>query len=591
MDAFLNRRRLHFLSALALTCTLAAPVPGSAEARNTDAATGVEIQPELAEGLPVGLIYVHMVRSTGDPTRDEELKQQVADAYAARKGDVFRQMVAEFGLKRVRKLAAVRSAELRLYNTVPGGQVAIAIFVSPLGEAPVVPERAKGILATGDLREFPTILENDRSRFVFILNGGAGIFSDTDPWFGGYGDAFNGGNPTAKDPLGPGTSTWVEAYVEPGLGGISQVSDYPLYLYGAASWLISGTAGHDIYNSGHWGHGDFEKLYAGMIWNLPAEDALVDVSVGKQVYQLRDGFLLSKIPVSTSIGERAALYLGPRLTSENTVLVRAKASRLGLDAFLIEPSEIDEIATDTELAGVNLQYQFADTEAAFTYLYVPDSKSTYRTQDGRRLPREGLRTFNPSLSAKNLFGQEGAWLKAEYAYQDHEDFDMSAEAGYVWVGYQMTKVGWQPALSYRWSTFSGDDPDTRTFERFDPLFSGGLGNFLPGIVFSKAFKNANLITNRATLSVKPRDQLELILDYFHHRADSLNNVGGIGPLQTLESRHIGEEVTLTAYRYIGKNLFFQGIASVGMPGKAIARAVGDDAEDWYTVQAALYLFF
>jgi hypothetical protein len=146
-------------------------------------------------------------------------------------------------------------------------------------------------------------------------------------------------------------------------------------------------------------------------------------------------------------------------------------------------------------------------------------------------------------------------------------------------------------LSYRWSTFSGDDPDTQTFERFDPLFSGGLGNFLPGIVFSKVYKNANLTTNRATLSVKPSDQLELILDYFHHRADSLNNLGGIGPLQTLQSRDIGQELTLTTYRYIGKNLFFQAIASVGMPGKAIERALGPDTEDWYTVQAALYMFF
>ena len=574
-------RRVRLLAAVALSCTLTAPVAGVAQDRSSDARRGVEIQAELAEGLPIGLVYVHLRQSTGDPAKDEELKAQVAAAFAVRRGGVFRQVVAGLALSRVQRLPTVQSAEMRLFNTVPSGQVAVALLVSPREEVPT-PAEAK---------RFPTIHEDDRSRFVYILNGGVGVFSDIDPWFGGYGDAFNAGNPTAKDPLGPGTSTWTEAYVEPGLGGISQVSEYPLYLYGAVSWLMSGTAGHDIYNSGTWGHGDFEKLYAGMIWNLPGENTVLDVSVGKQVYQLRDGFLLSKIPVSTSIGERAALYLGPRLTSENTVLVRAKASRFGMDAFLIEPSEIEEIASDTKLAGVNLQYQFVDAEAAFTYFYVPDSKSTYRTTDGGRLPREGLRTFNPSVSLKKLFGREGAWLKAEYAYQDHEDFDMSADAGYVWLGYQITASGWRPTLSYRWSTFSGDDPDTQTFERFDPLFSGGLGNFLPGIVFSKAYKNANLTTNRATLSVKPSNQLELILDYFHHRADSLNNVGGIGPLQTLQSRDIGQEVTLTAYRYIGKNLFFQAIASVGVPGEAIERALGPDTDDWYTVQAALYMFF
>jgi hypothetical protein len=567
------------------------PVAGFAQDAASESRRGVEIQAEVAEGLPIGLIYVHLQEPTGDPARDEELIAQVTDAFAIRKGDVFRQPVAGFGLKRVQQLASVSSAELHLYNTVPAGHVAVAIFVSPRAEGAATPAKARGISVSGDWREFPTILEDDRSKLVFILNGGTGAFSDADPWFGGYGEEFNVGNVTAEDPLGPGTSTWVEGYVEPGLGGISQVGNLPLYAYGAVSYMVSGSVGHDIYNSDSRAYGDFEKLYAGVIWDLPGEDALVDVSVGRQIYQLRDGFLLSKIPVSTSIGERGALYLGPRLTSENTVLVRARSSGVGLDTFLIEPSEIDEIETDTKLAGVNLQYRFADAEAAFTYFYVPDSKSSYRTPVGLRLPREGLRTFNPSLSVKRLFGIDGWWAKAEYAYQDHEDFDMSAKAGYLWTGYQAQQARWRPAVSYRWSKFTGDDPDTDTFERFDPLFSGGLGNFLPGLVFSKAYKNANLVTNRVTFSVKPQDQLELIVDYFHHRADELNNLGGIGPLQTLGSKDVGQEVTLSAYRYFGKNLFLQGLASVGMPGEAIDQAVGGGAKNWYTVQAALYVFF
>jgi hypothetical protein len=542
------------LSALLLAYSLVTTVSGFAQTSAGKANRGVQIQPEIAEGRPIGLVYIHLVKSTGEPAGDEALRRQVAGAFRISQGAPFRQFIAGFGLKRVQQLTSVQSAELKIYEAVPSGQVVVAILVSPLEEAEIVPQKAKGMLTTGNIRDFPTLFENDRSKIVFILNGGAGIFSDTDPWFGGYGEAFNGINPTAEDPLGSGTSTWIEGYIEPGFGGIFQLSDYPLYPYGAVSYLMSGTDGHDIYNSGTWGYGDFEKLYAGLIWDLPGKNALVDFSIGRQVYQLRDGFLLSKIPVSTSIGERAALYLGPRLTSENTVLVRAKAYGFGLDAFLIEPSEIDEIETNTQLAGVNLQYQFSHTNAAFTYFYVPESKSNYLSPGGRRFPREGLRTFNPSLSMAKLFGLEGSWIKTEYAYQNHEDFDMSAQAGYVWVGYQVEKYSWRPALSYRWSIFTGDNPDTQTFERFDPLFSGGLGNFLPGIIFSKVYKNANLITNRATFSVKPDDTLELILDYFHHRADDLNNLGGIGPLQTLESKDIGQEVTLTAFHYIGKHI-------------------------------------
>ena len=580
-----------FLSTLFLAWSLAAPVFGFAQAGTSEANKGVEIQPEIAEGLPISLVYIHLVKSTGDPGKDEDLKKQVASAFSLGKGGTFRRIVVEFGLKRVRQLASVQSTELKLYQTVPSGQVVVAILVSPLEETAIAPKKAKGILATGDIHNFPTLFENEHSKFVFILNGGAGIFSDTDPWFGGYGEAFNGKNPIAEDPLGSGTSTWVEGYIEPGLGGIFQLSDYPLYPYGAVSYLMSGSAGHDIYNSETRSYGDFEKLYAGMIWDFPGKNSLVDVSIGRQVYQLRDGFLLSRIPQSTSVGERAALYLGPRLTSENTVLVRAKAFGFGLDAFLIEPSEIDEIATNTQLAGINLQSRFSNTDAAFTYFYVPESKSIYRAPDGGALPREGLRTFNPSLSMTRLFGLDGSWIKAEYAYQNNENFDMSAQAGYVWLGYQAENYSWRPALSYRWSIFTGDNPDTQSFERFDPLFSGGLGDFLPGIIFSKVYKNSNLITNRVTFSIKPADTLELILDYFHHRADELNNLGGIGPLQTLKSKDIGQEVTLTAFYYIGKHLFFQGIASVGIPGDAIDQALGGHAENWYTVQAALYMFF
>jgi len=48
---------------------------------------------------------------------------------------------------------------------------------------------------------------------------------------------------------------------------------------------------------------------------------------------------------------------------------------------------------------------------------------------------------------------------------------------------------------------------------------------------------------------------------------------------------------LTALYYVGKHYFFQGIASVAIPGEAIDQAVGGSADNWYTLQAALYMFF
>jgi hypothetical protein len=552
---------------------------------------GVEILPEIAEGLPIALVYVHLEKSTGDHERDEGFKKEVSDAFRFGVGGLFRRLTAEIGLKQVRKLASVQSAEYKVYEAVPSSQIVVVIFVTPISEKEEIPKKPSGMAVSKRIQDFPTIFENDRSKFVFILNGGMGVYSDTNPWFGGYGDVFNTNSPIAKDPASSGTSTWVEGYLEPGLGGILQIGDYPIYPYGAVTYTISGTYGHDIYNSGAWGHGEFEKLYLGFIYDLPGKGNVLDFSVGKQIYQLRDGFLLSKIPVSTQVGERAALYLGPRLASKNTILGRLRAFGFSLDAFMIDPSEPDVIKTDTRLLGINLQYKFRNIDVAFTYFYIPRSDSVYRTPDGQQLPREGLRTFNPSLSITDLMGLEGLWFKGEYAYQNHEDFSMAAQAGYAWIGYQAQKLPWRPTLSYRFSLFTGDDTETNKFDRFDPMFSGGLGNFLPGIVFSKVYKNSNLLTHRATFSLKPLNTLEFVLDYFNHRADELNNLGGIGPLQTLQSKSIGQEVTFTTYWYIGRHLFWQGIASAGIPGGAIKRAVPGTAKNWYTLQAALYFFF
>ena len=103
---------------------------------------------------------------------------------------MFKPIVGEMGLKRVRNLPSVQTAEYRVYEAVPSGQIVVVIFVTPFPEKAEVPKKPGGMLLSRQIRDFPTLFENDRSKFVFILNGGAGIYSDTNPWFGGYGEAF-----------------------------------------------------------------------------------------------------------------------------------------------------------------------------------------------------------------------------------------------------------------------------------------------------------------------------------------------------------------------------------------------------------------
>jgi len=232
-----SRAYLRFISALVLWVACSNLLPNSVGCEENPFASsqaapagakGVEIQPVLAEGLPIALVYIHLETSTGDPTRDEEFKRKVFDALGITEGGLFRPLVAEMALKRVRKLGSVKSAGYKVYEAIPSGEIVLVVFVTPVPEKAEVPEQPGGILVSRQIRDFPTIFENDRSKFVFILNGGAGIYSDTNPWFGGYGQLFNKNSPISKDPLGPGTSTWVEGYLEPGIGGIFQVGDSPL---------------------------------------------------------------------------------------------------------------------------------------------------------------------------------------------------------------------------------------------------------------------------------------------------------------------------------------------------------------------------
>jgi len=79
-------------------------------------------------------------------------------------------------------------------------------------------------------------------------------------------------------------------------------------------------------------------------------------------------------------------------------------------------------------------------------------------------------------------------VEREIAHQRHEDFDRAAWGGYATFGTIGRDLTWSPSLSYRYSARSGDDADTATCERFDPLYAGGLSEWLEGVSISKGLK-------------------------------------------------------------------------------------------------------
>jgi hypothetical protein len=145
---------------------------------------------------------------------------------------------------------------------------------------------------------------------------------------------------------------------------------------------------------------------------------------------------------------------------------------------------------------------------------------------------------------------------------------------------------WTPSLSYRYAHFTGDDPDTQTYERFDSPLSTGLGIWLQGISFGKLFSNTNLATHRIQFNVAPVETLNVTFDYHKLIAPEFNNLGANPVLRQLTSHDIGDEFTLSARWAINRNLYLQGVASYAIPGEAL-RDIGAN-EDWSTLQLSLY---
>jgi len=558
-----------------------------------DPNAGLRIPPNLAEGLPVQQVFIYLRNPTGDAEQDEALRQQLATTFRIRAGGSFSPLFADQALNEVRQLPFVASAEYRVYESNLPGPVIVALLVNlqtepteePPEEAPAA-QLPSGILVSGSFRDFPTLYQSDRALVKFILNGGIGMFSDTNPWFGSADDFVAG-------PYQPtGTVTWGEAYLEPGLAGITQVGDAPFYLYGAGTYTLSTTVQPDIFRTDSRFFGDIEQLYGGLLVAAPDSPMSFNLSAGRQKFQLNQGFLFSQFAGSANALDRAASFSNPRTAYEQTVLANLRWGDVRLQGFFLQPDELPVADSETQYLGTSLSYNNnQNLEAALTYVAVPQSNRAYILPDGRDFSREGLQVINPRLRLSSLFGVSGLWAEGEYTYQFSNQQRMAAHGGYVWLGYTAEEVPWQPSISYRFAGFSGDNPNTSTYERFDPLQSSGLTDWLQGINLGKVYNNSNNFSHRVTFKVQPSSDLELSLDYYYRFADELNNLGGNPTLSALESTDIGHEFLFIGRYTVSQNFLLQGVASVGFPGSAIRQAVDGSADPWVTLQLSLFMFF
>lgn len=581
-----RRSRVVPVSLLVAACLL---IGLSAAAQSEDAFdpnARQRIPPAFADGQTIELVYVHLVNPTAEAERNGRLREQVADAFTLRPGAAYNQFVAGSAVESVRELEFVEAVEERLYSVRGGRQIAVALLVTLRAPEESTTPPASGALATGTFGDLPLLWQDDRSKLKVIFNPAVGTYVDRDPWVGNPG-AFVGQADQGR------TTAVLEAGLELGIGGITRVGASNTYVYGAASYVGSTTLGRDIFSpETDRAHGEMEDLYAGILVARRDSDRSFNLSVGRQKFSLNRNLLIGHVLGASNGGERAASNLSPRNAYEMTVDARYQLGDVTLQAWFADPNELPASDSRTQYAGLNIRYNNNhNLDASLTLLEASRSDVRYPLPDGTSVHREGLRAVNPRIRWTSAFNVPGFWLEGEWAHQWHEDFDMSADAYGAWAGYTFAGVDWNPSVLYRYAVFTGDNPDTGTYERFDSLTGGVQRDWAQGMDMIKMVINRNLRTHRLEVSVKPISGLDLSVDYYYFMADECTNLGGQQAVSTYGDEYLGQEVTPTLQWMVNQNLFVQSFVSFVKPGRGLERVLPEEARTWKTFQLSFYWFF
>ena len=558
--------------------------------------TYTQIQPQQADGFPIFKVSIILMNDSSKSAiemNDSAEMKRFYKAFGIQPGAIFNEFIMDAAIKRIVKEPNVKSVDLELYNSQFSSSVWIKLIVAiqdTIKKAEVIGKKS-GMLTKEGLKDFPVIYENDRSKLTFILNGSSGIFNEENAFLS-EGSAFTQGNPIANDPAGRGVRFWGEADLEAGIGGIVQLGKSNAYLYGAASVLTSGRNTSDIYSGSSTIFTDFERLYGGLFLARlgKKENITIDLSAGRNFFQLNDGFLISRISGSANAGPRGNVYLSSRKAFEKTILATVQYPSLLFSFFFLEPDELsNENQLNVNITGASLDWNNdSDYQIGVAYLGITGGSATYSTPEGK-INKKGMYIVNPKIWLNSIAGT-GLFFKSEYAYQSHYNADMRSNGWYAGLGYE-AKWNWTPSIYYRYAFLSGDNPSTVTYERFDPLLTGGLGDWIQGINYRKLLGNGNIISHRVQLQAYIDKRADLSLDYFALTADYLNNQGGLAPISTLKSLNLGQELTFSFRYYINKNYMLLGIFSHAFRGQAMNDAFSNPIFDWTSYQLAIFMFY
>lgn len=481
---------------------------------------GIASAQENGAGVRIASVSVVF---NGNHQENTTYRNAVLKAFAAYPNNYFDSARSNMMLNQVRRLNFVKDAQY-LVQTSSNGYLDLVVDITLSEEATPLSEVPMGFLIEGNWKDFPTLYADDKSVLQAKLENKSMLFSNSNAFFGRP-DVLTVGNPLAVAPSGKnGTDSWLESSVEWGLYGLTAITDR-VATFAGGSVITSGSWGPELFTKQSRTHVGIEDAYLGVSGSNSSTlggQRQFNLLYGRKAFQIDNGMILRLS--SANGGERAALQSNPRNAAEELFHTQFIYDEHLFELFRLNPDELDIINSHTVINGINYEVS-ASPKVRFgaMLLQVPKSTFSYYTPT-EVYSREGLRV----VDLRFAYNSSPFYARAEIARQTHDNFDMDARAGYGEVGYELNQAAWRPTLSYRYSQFSGDNPDSPTFERWDPLFAGGSGDeWVQGLNLYKVVQTSNVIAHRFMARLQVSSHWELTPQFWLVKADKLNNLGGL----------------------------------------------------------------
>lgn len=426
------------------------------------------------------------------------------------------------------------------------------------------------------------------------------LFASSGTWFG-----------LATLPPAPPFSerrAWGESWIEPGIDARLRIGS-SFELYGGFSIGASRTWNADPFDQRNKGQLSVENAFGGMRTRNPVSSWNVDISSGQQNYSVGTGMLIWQ---GAGNGfERGAVGMLPRQAWTNASIVKLTYAGFSVEGFYLDPNELNSNDTHTKLAGIVVQQRWGQkSRVGISGLRVLESEQFYPLpsapfpifQPGIPNGRDGLGALYAFAEIEGAnFGIQNAWLRGEFTFERNERINMRANAYYAEAGYRFVTLPFTPAISYAYASFSGDDPATSTYERFDPLFYGnGLDNWWFGANGAFTFLNSNTAHHRATLQLVLSQQDFVKLQYIHTRANELFSPiqfgqatrtgltsGGLVLINGVANAHLADEFYAEWAHVFTKTTSLALYGSAARPGRGLRDLPGVDAATWLAVGTLL----